>query len=122
MKYKLQLKSLSDDELLRRLSDLLRQSRQVEAELVAHIGEVDERRLYASQGSPSMFAYCTETLNLSEAEAYLRITVARASRRHPVLLEMLSEGRLHMRGVTKLAPHLTEVNHETLLARAAHKS
>ncbi len=45
---------ISDDELLRRLSDLLQQSRRVEAELVAHIGEVDERRLYASQGSPSM--------------------------------------------------------------------
>jgi hypothetical protein len=104
------------------LSELLRQSRHVEAELVAHIGEVDERRLYASQGSPSMFAYCTEVLNLSEAEAYLRITVARASRNHPVLLEMLSDGRLHLRGIAKLAPHVTEANRETLLGRAAHMS
>ena len=60
MTCKLQLKSISDDELLRRLSELLRQSRRVESELVAHIGEVDERRLYACEASPSMFAYCTE--------------------------------------------------------------
>ena len=77
------LKSIPDDELLRRLAELLRQSRRVEADLVAHIGEVDSRRLYARSASPSMFAYCTEVLHLSEAEAYLRIAAARASREHP---------------------------------------
>ena len=53
MKNKLQPKSfskISDDELLRRLSELLTKSRRVEAELVAHIGEVDARRLLCQQG------------------------------------------------------------------------
>ena len=86
------LEPLPDDELLRRLAELLRQSRRVEADLVAHIGEVDARRLYAREASPSMFAYCTERLHLSEAEAYLRIAAARASREHPVLLAMLPTG------------------------------
>ena len=44
-----ELKSLSDDELLRRLSDLLAQSRRVEWVLVAHIAEVDARRLFARE-------------------------------------------------------------------------
>ena len=51
------LTSFSDDELLRRLSDLLGRSRRDEADLVAHIGEVDRRRLFAREASPSMFAY-----------------------------------------------------------------
>jgi hypothetical protein len=59
------LTSLSDDTLLRRLAELLGQSRRVEAEVVAHIGEVDARRLYAREAAPSMFAYCTEVLHLS---------------------------------------------------------
>ncbi len=125
MKDERQFKSfstLSDDELLRRLSELLQKSRRVESELVGHIGEVDARRLYAREAAPSMFAYCTEVLNLSEHEAYLRIAVARASRNHPTLLEMLAEGRLHLSGIAKLAPYLTEANRETLLARAAGKS
>jgi len=117
-----ELQSLSDDELLRRLSVLLSQSRRVESDLVAHIAEVDERRLYAREASSSMFAYCTEVLHLSEHEAYERITAARASRRYPKLLEMLSDGRLHLSGIGKLAPHLTEENCEVLLARACHKS
>ena len=122
MTYELQLKTISDDELLHCLRELLQQSRRVEAELVAHIGEVDARRLYAGEACPSMFSYCTEKLNLSEHEAYLRIAVARASRKHPVLLTMLGEGRLHLSAIAKIAPHLTEANRETVLARAAHKS
>ena len=116
------LAQISDDELLRRLAELLRQSRRVEADLVAHIAEVDERRLYVREASPSMFAYCTEVLHLSEAEAYLRITVARASREHPMLLTMLGDGRLHLTGIAKLAPHLTLENRDALLRRATHRS
>ena len=116
------LKSISDDDLLRRLSGLVQESRRVESELVAHIAEVDERRLYAREACSSMFAYCTEVLHLSEWEAYLRIAVARASRPHPVLLVMLEDGRLHLSGIAKIAPLLTEANRESVLARAVHKS
>ncbi len=122
MTHERKLQMISDDELLRRLCDLLRQSRRIESELVAHIGEVDERRLYAREGSSSLFHYCVEILHFSEAEAYLRIAAARASRIHPMLLTMLADGRLHLSGVAKIAPHLTDANRETLLARAAHKS
>ena len=122
MEHKRPLESISDDELLRRLTELMRQSRRVEADLVAHIGEVDERRLYAREASPSMFAYCTEVLHLSEAEAYLRIAVARASREHPMLLTMLGDGRLHLTGIVRLAPHLTRENRDALLERATHRS
>jgi hypothetical protein len=98
------------------------QSRRVEADLVAHIGEVDVRRLFARDAFPSMFAYCIAALQLSEAEAYLRITVARAARKHGVLLEMLRDGRLHLRGIAMLAPLLTEENRDSLLRRASHLS
>ena len=116
-----QLKHVADDELLRRLFHLVQQSRRVEALLVAHIGEVDTRRLYLRDAA-SMFAYCTEILRLSEHEAYARITVARAARRYPVLIVMLADGRLHLTGIGKLVPHLTEANHADVLARATHKT
>ena len=122
MQPKRPLESLSDDDLLRRLADLMHQSRRVEADLVAHIAEVDQRRLYAREAQPSMFAYCTEVMRLSEAEAYLRIAAARAARAHPMLLDMLRDGRLHLSGIGKLAPHLTRENGEDVLKRAAHRS
>ena len=122
MEHTRSLELVPDDELLRRLMDLLQQSRRTEADLVALIDEVDTRRLYAREASPSMFAWCTEILHLSEAEAYLRIAAARASREHPMLLTMLADGRLHLTGIAKLAPHLTPENRDDLLKRAAHRT
>jgi hypothetical protein len=116
------LTTIPDDALLRRLAELLRNSRRTEADLVAHIGEVDRRRLYARSASPSMFRYCIHVLQLSEPEAYLRIVAARAARKHPVLLAMLADGRLHLSGIAKLAPHLTRENRDALLGRATHRS
>ncbi len=122
MRYEHCFAQTSDDDLLRRLTALVEDSRRVEAELVAHIGEVDDRRLYAREASPSMYAYGTEVLHLSEAEAYLRIAAARAARQHPLILDMLGDGRLHLSGIGKLAPHLTTVNAADVLARAAYRS
>jgi hypothetical protein len=122
MEEKRPLQSIPDDVLLHRLGELMGQSRRVEADIVAHIGEVDERRLCAREAFPSMFAYCMEVLHLSEAEAYLRISAARASREHPVLLTMLADGRVHLTAIDKLAPHLTRDNRDRLLERATHKS
>jgi hypothetical protein len=116
------IRALSDDQLLSRIAELVSQSRRTDAELVAHIAEVDERRLYASRACSSMFVYAVEVLHLSEHAAYERIAAARASRKYPKLLAMLSDGRLHLSGLGKLAPHLTDENCEALMARAAYKS
>ena len=116
------LQSLSDDDLLRGLIDILSRTRRVEADLVAHIAEVDRRRLFAREAAPSMFVYCTQVLHLSEAEAYLRIRAARASRRFPLVLDMLADGRLHLSGLGKLTRYLTRAGGEALLLRAAHLS
>jgi hypothetical protein len=94
----------------------------VEADLIEHLAEVDARRLYAREAAPSMFAYCTEVLHLSEAEAYLRITAARAARSHPALSSLLRDGRLHLSAIALLAPHLTPANARDLLERSAHKT
>ena len=102
------MRKLSDTELLGRLKTAIHQSRGDEAHLVTLIAEVDARRLYARHAKPSMFLYCTEVLHLSEQEAYLRITVARASREHPCLLAMLRDGRLHLSAIAKLAPQVPE--------------
>ena len=59
MKDNTKLQSLSDNELLRRLSELLQNSRRVEADLIGHIAEVDRRRLYARH-SPSLFESVAE--------------------------------------------------------------
>ncbi len=116
------LEELEDDVLLERVRILANDSRRIEADLIAHLAEVDARGILARHVPSSMFGYCTEALNLSESEAYPRIAVARASRKHPMLLEMLADGRLHLTGAGKLAPHLTVENRDGLLLRATRRS
>jgi hypothetical protein len=109
------LADLSDDELLHSLRDLLGGSCRGEAALLALLTEVDSRKLYARLAMPSMSAYCTRVLHLSAAEAHLRIVAARVSRKHPILLGYLAEGRLSLSAIATLAPYLTPGNEHALV-------
>jgi hypothetical protein len=53
------LEGRSDRELLAELGTLVGTGRQLVAEVVAHLGEVEERRLHLDAGYGSMFAYCS---------------------------------------------------------------
>jgi hypothetical protein len=113
---------LSDDDLVAKVRSLAGREREATVELIAHLAELDARRLYLGAGFSSLFTYCTEVLHLSEAEAYNRIEAARAARRFPVILDRLAEGSLNLTTVRLLASHLTSENHLELLAAAAGKS
>jgi len=116
------VESLSNSDLLSATRELVHSSRCVEAELLVHLGEIDERKLYRERSFGSMFAFCVGELGFSEDSAYSRINLARAARRMPVILEALRSGQVHSTGLRLLAPHLTTDNRATVLAEAAGKS
>jgi hypothetical protein len=97
------LEGIPNHELLARTQALIHRSRTVEAELLSHLGEVDERRLYLEEACSSMFVYCVRVLHFSEAAAYKRIRAARAARRHPELLSVLRRRELHVTAVSATA-------------------
>src|SRR5213080_3729395 len=83
------VESLSASDLRFATRELVRRSNCVEADLLVHIGEIDERKLYLDWAFPSMFAYCVGELGFSEDAACNRIGVARAARRVPAILEAI---------------------------------
>jgi hypothetical protein len=113
---------LSDAELVAEVRSLASRERDATAHLIAHLAELDARRLYLGAGFPSLFAYCVEVLGLSEAETYNRIEAARAARRFPLILDRLAEGSLSITTVRLLASYLRADNHQELLAAASGKS
>ena len=116
------LSHLSDHVLLRDLAVLVAKDRATSAALLAHLAEVDARKLYLRAGFSSMFAYCVEELHLSEDAASKRIQAARAAREFPALFTALADGRLHLTGLGLLAPRLTPENVDALLAAAAYQT
>jgi hypothetical protein len=116
------LVDVSEQQLLRRFADLVEHDRANTALLLAHIAEIDARKLWAKQARSSMFVFCMERFHMSESVTAKRIWAARTARRFPVILAMVASGELHLSGISQLGKHLTEDNHVELLARAKHKS
>ena len=58
--------NLSDQDLLARTMQLAANERQATALLIAHLAELDARRLYLAEGFSSLFTYCIQVLRLSE--------------------------------------------------------
>ena len=84
---------LTDDQLLTEVHSLAARERQTTARLIASLAELETRGLHLLDGCQSLFTYCTQRLRLSEAEAYSRITAARAARKWPLVLELPSTVR-----------------------------
>ena len=86
------LSHLTDGVLLRDLAALVARDRTTTAALLAHLAEVDARRLYLPAAHPSMFSYCVHELRLSEETAHKRIRAARAARQFPASSPRLPTG------------------------------
>ncbi len=117
---------LSDGHLLAAVHRLATDERRATVRLITSLVELDQRRLYLSEGYSSLFTYCTQVLHLSEHAAYRRIEAARVVRKYPVLLERLETGDLTLTTMRLLAPHLTSENYlqfvETAGTRASATS
>jgi hypothetical protein len=116
------LTHLSNEVLRRELTTKAAREKEATAELLAHIAEFDERKLYVPAAYESMFAYCVGELGLSEDAAKKRIQVARAGRACPGVFEALESGHVHLTGLRLLAPHLSRETAGVLLAAATHRT
>jgi hypothetical protein len=113
---------LSDGALIAEVTRRARDERHATAQLVAHLAELDARRLHLGAGHSSLFAYCRDALGLTEDAAYNRVEAARACRLFPQILDRLVDGALTVTSVRLLARHLTAENHRELLAAASRRS
>ena len=116
------LSHVANQVLVQNLFNLVARDRVTTAELLAHLAEVEVRRLYLPAAYPSMYEYCVRELKLSEHSALKRLRAARAARKYPVIFDAVADGRLHLSAVVMLAPHLTRANAGELVAVAEHRS
>ena len=115
------LEAVSDTRLRSGLSDLLAAGYRTEARIIAHLAEVEQRKLHLKDGSESLFDYCTRVLRLSNSEAFHRITAARIARQFPMVFNLIEQRQLHLTAVCLLRDYLTPENHQDLLAETCHK-
>lgn len=118
----MELKSFSNDVLLERLKELVRQEREDTAAVVEHLAEVDSRDFINGKGYSSLFVYAVKVLGYSEPSAYHRIRAARAIKKKPELLPLLKSGELHLQAIVMLHPHLDDARADELVQEARGKT
>ena len=94
--------ALSDRELLRQTSTLVRHERHLQGAVIDHLAEIDARRLYLQRGCSSLFDYAVRELGYSDAAAGRRIGAVRLCADQPGARERLRDGSLTLSAAAEL--------------------
>jgi hypothetical protein len=95
------LKTISNDQLIFATQNLVASERATLTEILHHLIEIEDRRLYLQEGYGSMFQYAIESLHYSEAQAFRRIAAMRLLREIPEIEKPLQEGTLKLTQLTQ---------------------
>lgn len=95
-----------------RAQELSQKFKKCEADLLEIIMKVDEFKVYRKFNFPSLFQYVVGRLNLSEAQAYNFINVARKSKEVPQLKERIANGNLTISKAKKITSVITFENQD----------
>ena len=93
---------LSDRELLRQTSTLVRHERHLQGAIIDHLGEIEARRLYLQRGCSNLFDYAVRELGYSDAAAGRRIGAVRLCADQPDARERLRDGSLTLSAAAEL--------------------
>src|SRR3989338_9423065 len=117
-----EISNLKDKELLEKFGVLVQEEKEATAQVVAHLSEIDRRKLYALEGYSSLFSYCVEKYHYSEGAAYRRIQGAKVYQKFPEVLELLKQGKLNLMTLSLIEPHLDQKNGKDLIHKILDKS
>ncbi|WP_374075670.1 HNH endonuclease [Bdellovibrio bacteriovorus] len=96
------VKQLSNDELILRMEKLVRTERKITHLILLHIAEIEDRKIFAEMGYDGMYSYLTRGLGYSEGAAYRRLQSARLLRQVPSVAEKIEEGSLNLTQLTQV--------------------
>ena len=94
--------ALSDRELLRETSNLVRHERHLQGAIIDHLAEIEARGLYLERGFSSLFDYAVRELGYSDAAAARRIGAMRLCADQPHAREGLRDGSLTLSAAAEL--------------------
>lgn len=94
------LRNLSDEDLLDRTRSLAAKERETAIEVLWHLKEVSERRLYSARGFSSIFSYAVHELKYSEAAAARRVAAMRLLSQVPEVATQIETGALNLSSVS----------------------
>ena len=98
----LEIKKLSDQNLLFQTKYLVQKERNITIQVLRHLSEIESRKLHLKRGFASLFDYAVRDLGYSHSAAYRRIKVMKLCREVPEIVSKLKTGSLNLTTVSKL--------------------
>ena len=115
--------TLSNEELLFNLESLGYKENETTVEILLHLAEVEQRKLYVAAGYPSLFCYCVQgQLRYSEPAANRRISSARALSQFPELLPLLLSKEITLTTLSLASRILSTGNKEQIITAIKGKT
>ena len=111
--------ALSDRELLRETSNLVRHERHLQGAIIDHLAEIEARGLYLERGFSSLFDYAVRELGYSDAAAARRIGAMRLCADQPDAREGLRDGSLTLSAAAELQWAFDRQRRRGSISRAA---
>ena len=102
----LNIKKMSDSQLLLRTKDLVQEERRLTTEVLWHLREVDARLLHLQIGCHSLFDYCVRELKYSETAASRRIQAVKLLKELPETAQAIEDGKLNLSNVSAVQSFL----------------
>ena len=98
----LEIKKLSDQNLLFQTKYLVQKERNITIQVLRHLSEIESRKLHLKRGFSSLFDYAVRDLGYSHSAAYRRIKVMKLCREVPEIVSKLKVGSLNLTTVSKV--------------------
>ncbi len=121
------LRNLSDEELLKSTLQAAADERAATTRLLKHLCEIQRRRLFAKYACASLFEYCVKILQMSEPQAARRINAARLLKEFPAIERKINSGALSLTAASQAQTFFRKENFDQkkkaeVLARLENQS
>jgi len=100
-------------ELVERTKQLVAEERKITAQVLEHLRQIEQHKVFAEWGYPSLFEFCVKELGYSESAAQRRISSMRLMREIPELKLAIEEGELSLTAISQVQQLFREKNYTT---------
>lgn len=112
---------LSDQALLEKIKQLVGEERKLNLEILHHLREVEDRKLFLARGYSSLFDYAVKELSYSQSAAYRRIQAMRLIKDLPEMEKKIAEGSINLTVVAQAQSFFKAEAKKNQAYSAAHK-
>jgi 5-methylcytosine-specific restriction endonuclease McrA len=100
--------------IVARLKELVAEERKITAEVIRLLLEIEDAKIFATQGYSSVFEFCVKELGYSDGAAYRRISAMRLYRRDERCAEKIESGELSLSSAAKVETTLRQAERQDL--------